>query len=56
MVALTPAGAELEFHMNLIRHGRRTCHARRPECGVCVLARLCPAREEFAAGEAATER
>ncbi|MER7547423.1 endonuclease III [Actinomadura sp.] len=26
----------------LIWHGRRMCHARRPACGVCPLARLCP--------------
>lgn len=27
----------------LIWHGRRICHARRPACGVCPLAALCPA-------------
>lgn len=27
----------------LIWHGRRRCHARRPACGACPLARLCPA-------------
>ena len=27
----------------LIWHGRRICHARRPACGACPLARLCPA-------------
>ena len=48
MLALTPAGAELEFHMNLLRHGRRTCHARRPECGDCALARMCPSAVTFA--------
>jgi endonuclease III len=26
----------------LIWHGRRVCHARRPACGACVLASLCP--------------
>ncbi|GAA4295604.1 endonuclease III [Actinomadura luteofluorescens] len=26
----------------LIWHGRRICHARRPACGACPLARLCP--------------
>jgi endonuclease-3 len=45
MVAITPPGAELEFHVNLLRHGRRTCHARRPACGECALARMCPSRE-----------
>ncbi len=42
MLALTPAGAELELHMNLLRHGRRTCHSRSPECGGCGLRRMCP--------------
>jgi endonuclease-3 len=48
MLDLTPPGAELELHMNLLRHGRRTCHAQRPRCGECGLARMCPARREFA--------
>ncbi len=26
----------------VIWHGRRTCHARRPACGACPVARLCP--------------
>jgi endonuclease III len=26
----------------LIWHGRRVCHSRRPACGACVLASLCP--------------
>jgi endonuclease-3 len=42
MLALTPPGAELELHVNLLRHGRRTCHAQRPACAVCVLRRSCP--------------
>jgi endonuclease-3 len=28
MLALTPPGEELELHLNLLRHGRRTCFAR----------------------------
>jgi endonuclease-3 len=47
MLALTPPGQELELHVNLLRHGRRTCHARRPACSECALARMCPSREEF---------
>ncbi|MGH3433532.1 MAG: endonuclease III, partial [Thermocrispum sp.] len=27
----------------VIFHGRRVCHARKPACGACVLARECPA-------------
>jgi endonuclease III len=30
----------------LIWHGRRCCHARRPACGACPLARLCPSYGE----------
>lgn len=44
MLALTPPGEELELHVNLLRHGRRTCHARRPACRECSLARMCPSR------------
>jgi endonuclease-3 len=48
MLALTPPGEELELHVNLLRHGRRTCHARKPACGECALARMCPSRGMFA--------
>ena len=47
MLAITPAGQELELHMNLLRHGRRTCHARRPHCSACALARMCPSAFSF---------
>src|SRR4051812_41859835 len=42
MLALTPPGEELELHVNLLRHGRRTCHARTPDCANCALRRVCP--------------
>lgn len=44
MLALTPPGAELELHVNLLRHGRRTCLARAPRCRECALRRMCPGR------------
>jgi endonuclease III len=47
MLALTPPGEELELHVNLLRHGRRTCHARSPACHECALARMCPSRKDF---------
>jgi endonuclease III len=31
-----------EFHVSLIRHGRRICHARNPRCGECPLLSICP--------------
>jgi endonuclease III len=48
MLAITPAGEELEFHVNLLRHGRRTCHAQRPNCPECALRRMCPYAKIFA--------
>ncbi|MCL4195427.1 MAG: endonuclease III [Thermoguttaceae bacterium] len=42
LALLVPAARVLEFHIQLIRHGRKTCAARRPDCEHCVLADLCP--------------
>jgi endonuclease-3 len=47
MLAITPPGQELELHVNLLRHGRRTCSARSPACERCALARMCPSRGAF---------
>jgi endonuclease-3 len=47
MLAITPPGEELELHLNLLRHGRRTCHSQRPECRDCALRRMCPSAELF---------
>ena len=49
MLALTPRGQEWELHLNLLRHGRRTCHAQRPECHTCALRRMCPSAGAFGA-------
>jgi len=35
------------LHINLVRHGRRICHARRPQCGRCPLAVICPSAGLF---------
>jgi endonuclease-3 len=40
----------------LIWHGRRICHARRPACGACPLARLCPAFGEGPTDEATARK
>jgi endonuclease-3 len=42
LLAMLRPGEGLEFHLNLLRHGRRTCHAQRPRCGECPLRRTCP--------------
>ena len=39
--AALPPEHVYEFHIDMIRHGRRVCHAQRPECGRCVLRDLC---------------
>jgi endonuclease-3 len=31
-----------DLSQRMIWHGRRVCHSRRPACGACALARLCP--------------
>jgi endonuclease III len=47
MLAITPPGQELELHLNLLRHGRRTCYARRPDCAGCALRLMCPSADTF---------
>jgi endonuclease-3 len=42
MLRLSAGAAPLEAHVALIRHGRRTCTARKPACGECPLLRMCP--------------
>ncbi|HET7328119.1 MAG TPA: endonuclease III [Nocardioidaceae bacterium] len=44
--ALFPKRDWTDLSQRLIWHGRRCCHARRPACGVCPLARLCPSYGE----------
>ena len=34
---VTPLEWVYPLHVNLIRHGRKVCHAQRPECGRCSL-------------------
>jgi endonuclease III len=40
--ALFPPREWTNLSHRLIWHGRRVCHARKPACGACELARLCP--------------
>jgi endonuclease-3 len=42
LARLVPPALVLEFHILLIRHGRRTCTARNPMCTECVLLKGCP--------------
>jgi endonuclease III len=40
--AIVPAAERGALSLRLILHGRRVCAARRPRCGECVLADICP--------------
>jgi endonuclease-3 len=42
LMELLPATEWTSFSHRLILHGRKTCHARRPNCPACVLQDLCP--------------
>ena len=44
--ALIPRSEWTMLSHRLIWHGRRVCHARRPACGACGIARLCPSYGE----------
>jgi endonuclease-3 len=37
----------LHFANLLLYHGRAICHARNPECSICVIRTLCPSREDI---------
>lgn len=41
LMAAVPRQEWIAFAHRLIWHGRRVCHARRPACGECLLARGC---------------
>ncbi|MGP0031237.1 MAG: endonuclease III [Acidimicrobiales bacterium] len=45
--ALLPAGERGAFSLRMILHGRATCRARKPACGRCVLADICPSAGSF---------
>jgi len=38
---MLPEQAIYDFHINMVTHGRQVCHAQRPQCDGCCLARLC---------------
>jgi endonuclease-3 len=38
----TPPSKVYQFHVHMIEHGRRICHARQPRCNRCILKSICP--------------
>jgi endonuclease-3 len=50
---LIPQKEWTNLSQRMIWHGRRICHSRKPACGVCPLAKLCPS---FGTGEMDTAK
>jgi endonuclease-3 len=44
VMELIPKSEWTMLSHRLIWHGRRCCYARKPDCGSCAVARLCPSR------------
>jgi len=43
----TPPSKVYQFHIHMIEHGRRICHARQPRCNKCILKGICPSLLRF---------
>jgi endonuclease III len=54
--ALFPRSEWTMLSHRLIWHGRRVCHARKPACGACPVARLCPSFGEGPTDEATARK
>jgi endonuclease-3 len=50
--ALVPPEERGRFSLRLILHGRQVCHARKPDCGHCVLLDICPSADPAAKARA----
>ena len=50
LMAIVPKPYLTRAHHWLILHGRYVCVARKPKCGGCMVADLCPSRELFLGG------
>jgi endonuclease-3 len=47
LMRIIPLERRTRAHHWLILHGRYTCVARKPKCGACIVADLCPSRDLF---------
>lgn len=45
LMKVVPREAWLDFNYLLVNHGRAVCPARKPRCGECPIASLCPSAE-----------
>ena len=46
VAALIPRKGWTDLSQRMIWHGRRVCHAKKPACGACTIARWCPSYGE----------
>lgn len=44
---LLPESCHYRFSMTINYHGRMVCHARKPECGICMLSDICISADAF---------
>ena len=44
---LVPSDLYYQFHMLMIKHGRRICFAQKPHCHKCPLKKKCPKKKEY---------
>ncbi|MDD5174642.1 MAG: endonuclease III [Candidatus Omnitrophica bacterium] len=42
-----PKNLIYDFHLGIIEHGRKTCKAQNPKCGVCLLYSLCRFKDKI---------
>ena len=47
LMALIPRKHWIVFNYLFVNHGRAVCMARKPRCGECPIARLCPSADKF---------
>jgi endonuclease III len=43
---VVPKSLIYDFHLGIIEHGRKTCKAQNPRCGVCLLYSLCKFKDK----------
>ena len=46
LTAVVPRASWIAFAHQLVWHGRKVCAARKPKCGECPLAKVCPSRSK----------
>ncbi len=48
---IVPPEMQYRFSMTVNNHGRLVCHARKPECGICIITEYCSYFKEVLCNE-----